>query len=200
MKYAFLVKNFNHLSFEEKTIFLAHLGTAVSCLFPWFSASPLYGESISYLAFFGPGFLIGFFIFLISMTVSLFFVDKILETKKFKSLTRNLSNLQLNYLFVAAGVEQIVFLVLMWSVLLSVGNDFGESEIRFGIFMAFLAQVVGLTAAFLAIQNEKQKAAKSFFSHPERDNVVQKVHNKKDEKASLFNGVEKDGSNDDNKI
>ncbi len=40
-------------------------------------------------------------------------------------------------------------------------------EIRFGFYGAILAQIMGLTAAFLNIKNEKRDSVRNFFSHPE---------------------------------
>ncbi|MDH3324789.1 MAG: hypothetical protein OEL89_04065, partial [Candidatus Peregrinibacteria bacterium] len=69
------------------------------------------------------------------------------------------------------------------------------------IFVAFLAQVVGLAAALLAVQNEKQKKAKSFFHHPEHEKVAQKAQDVKSEKTSLFDQAseEKEGVNNSEK-
>ena len=40
--------------------------------------------------------------------------------------------------------------------------EYEIAEIRFGFFATFIAQIVGLTAAFLNIQNEEQKISKGF--------------------------------------
>lgn len=164
MKYAFVHKNFRQLSFERKTIFLAHALTLVFCFFPWFSADPVYESEFFYNAFEGAGFLIGTFIFLISLIITLLFVDRLLEKRKVKLPFPE------NWLYFGAGLQQLLLLVIMWSVLAAIGNDFENHEIRFGIFFVFIAQVCALVATFLDFQLEQQKKARSFFANPDNQN------------------------------
>lgn len=164
MKYAFLHKNFRDLTFERKTIFLAHLATILFCFTPWFSADPVYEEEFFFNAFQGTGFLIGFFIFLISLIIVLLFMDQLFEKRKIKlSFSENI-------LYFSTGAQQILLLILMWSVLASVGNQFESHSIRFGIFLTFMAQIAGLVATFLNFQIEKQNQAKNFFQHTSKEN------------------------------
>ena len=160
MRYAFLHKNFRDLSFEKKVIFFSHLITLVVCFFPWFEANPAYEATFFYNAFQGAGFLIGTFIFSISLVIVLLFLDRLFEKEVIKFPFSE------NTLYFVAGAQQILLLILMWSVLISTGKDFGDHEIRFGIFVAFVAQVSGLVATFLNYQLEKQQEAKKFFNHP----------------------------------
>lgn len=163
MKYAFLHKNFRNLSFEKKAIVLSHFFTLVFCFFPWFSATPIYGEDFFYNAFKGPSFLIGFFIFIISFVIVMLFVDRLLEKKKVKLPFSE------SLLYGVAGIEQIVLLILAWSVLASTGIEYEGGAIRFGIFLTFIAQISGLVATFLFFQVESQKKAKGFFKHPNEE-------------------------------
>lgn len=168
MKYAFLVKNFKNLSFEQRVIFLAHVGTALFCFFPWLSIEPLYDDPYWHSAFGGAGALVGAFVFLLSLGVVLYFADKILDSKR---ISLPFSE---NTLFLVAGIEQLIFLVLAWSVLVSGASGFESSEIRFGISLAFLAQAAGIMATYLQIQKEKNKTARNFFQHPRKHSVPQK--------------------------
>ena len=165
MKYAFIHRNFKALSFEKKTIFLAHFATLVVCFFPWFSADPVYAEPFFYNAFKGPGFLIGYVIFLISLVVFLLFVDRILDKRKISL------SFPENYLYGIGGLEQILLLILAWSVLAATGNDFETSQVRFGLFAAIIFQIVGLVSTFLEMQQEKQQEARDFFQLPEKKNI-----------------------------
>ncbi len=160
MKYAFLNKNFRNLSFEKKTIFLSHALTLIFCFFPWFSSTPIYGEDFFYNAFKGPGFLIGFFIFIISLVIVMLFVDRLLEKQKVKLPFPE------SFLYGVAGIQQIILLILAWSVLASTGLEQEGGTIRFGIFLVFIAQISGLVATFLFFQIEAQKTARGFFKHP----------------------------------
>lgn len=190
MKYAYLNRNFKKLSFEERVIFLSHAATALFCFFPWISVEPLYDEPYWNSAFSGPGALIGAFIFGVSLLVALFFLDQIMETKRVNLPFAS------RYLFYGAGAEQLIFLVLSWSVLMSVTRDFESSEIRFGIFACLLAQVVGLVSAYLYAQAEQKKKAKSFFQHP-ASSETQKVADPKETLGGLFEEESSDEISDD---
>lgn len=161
MRYAYVHKNLRRLSFEKKVILGSHALTVLACFFPWFGAKPLYEPDFFYSAFSGPGFLIGYFIFTISLVIVLLFVDRLLEKEVIKLPFSE------NYLYFGAGAQQILLIILMWSVLLSTGDDYAKHAIRFGIFIAFIAQVSGLVATFLNYQLDRQHEAKQFFQHPE---------------------------------
>ncbi|MCF7812186.1 hypothetical protein K9M59_01125 [Candidatus Gracilibacteria bacterium] len=160
MKYAFLKRNFQKLSFEERTVFLVHALTILFCFFPWISIQPLYDDPYWHSALSGPGFLIGTFVLILSVLVVLFYLDKILESNRIKTKVPD------THIFLTAGIEQLILLVLAWSVLISISREFESSEIRFGIFAAFLAQVVGVVSAYLHLQNQQKKRARDFFQHP----------------------------------
>lgn len=172
MRYAYVHKNLRQLSFEKKVIFGAHVLTLAACFTPWFEATPAYTEDFWFNAFSGPGFLIGIFIFTISLVVTCLFLDRLFE--------RNVVKLPFpeSYLYFGAGAQQILLIVLMWSVLLATGNDYGNHTIRFGIFVAFVAQIAGLVATFLDYQIQQQKQVKQFFQHPGAEDKSQEVDGK----------------------
>jgi len=73
----------------------------------------------------------------------------------------NWKNIQLpiseSKMHLAVGIEQIIFLVLMWSVLYSVSREFDGAEISFGFYGTFVLQVGVVTSAFLNHKNSKIK-------------------------------------------
>jgi hypothetical protein len=161
MKYAYVHKNLRQLNLERMVIFGCHVLTMIACFLPWFAATPAYERIFYYSSFRGPGFLIGICIFLISLSVVILFLDKILERNVIKIPFNE------NYFFITAGIQQVFLIVLMWSVLLATGNNYAEHSLRFGIFVAFAVQVCALVATFLNFQLDKQHEAKAFFQHPE---------------------------------
>jgi hypothetical protein len=161
ISFAFIHKNFRTFSFETKIIFWVNLATVVFCFFPWLSINPSYGEKFFLNAFSSPGFLIGTFIFLISLTIVFIFLDKICETKKIK-----LPLPETDFLTFAI-IQQILFIVLAWSVLFSVGREYESATIRFGFFLIFLSQITAAVAVFLRKKNENQQSARNFLQHPE---------------------------------
>ncbi len=170
MRYAYVHKNLRQLNFEKKVILAAHAITLIVCFFPWFEADPAYEPTFFYNAFQGPGFLIGTFIFVISLIITLLFLDRLFEKETVKLPFGE------NLLYFIAGVEQILLLILVWSVLVYTGKDFGDHEIRFGIFVAFVAQVSALVATFLNYQLDRQHEAKKFFQHPDQQKSSKSAH------------------------
>lgn len=164
MRYAYVHKNLRQLSFEKKVILGSHALTLVACFTPWFEAKLTYEPDFLYNAFGGPGFLIGIFIFTISLIIVLLFTDRLLEKEVIKLPFSE------NYLYFGAGAQQILLIILMWSVLLATGDNYADHAIRFGIFIAFIAQISGLVATFLNYQLDQQHEAKRFFQHPEPKN------------------------------
>ncbi len=185
--FAFLRKNFKNLSFEMRTIFLTHALTALFCFLPWISVEPLYDSPYWNSGFFGPSGLIGLFIFLFSISVVMVFFDKLLETKRIKLPFPE------EYFFFGVGAEQVLLIVMAWSVLVSVSRDFEVSEIRFGIFVALLSQIIGLVAASLQMKKDRKQRAMDFFQQPPR------THHKKPEKVEKLGGLF-EGEEDDNTL
>jgi len=160
MKYAYIHKNVRELNFESLVVAGCHFFTVVACFMPWFAATPTYGQIFWYNSFKGPGFLIGIMIFLISLSIVILFLDRIIEINKIKL------PVSANYVYLVAGMQQLFLIILLWSVLVAVGSSYSDHALRFGIFMAFALQVCGLAATYLNLQIEKKQAAKDFFQHP----------------------------------
>ena len=165
MRYAFLHKNFRELNFEKKVIFVSHILTVVLCFFPWFEYDiGDFSPASSYNAFGGPGAMIGFIIALISFVIGLYFLDRLFESERVELPVSE------NSLFFGASLQQLLLIVLAWSVLSFIGREYSQSAIRFGIFLAFVAQVTALVATFLNIQLDRQHQAQSFFNNPHLKN------------------------------
>ena len=160
MRYAFLHKNFRELNLEKRVIFIAHILTMLFCFFPWFEADSQYVATFTYNAFTGTHFLIGCCIFLISLLITIYFLDRILESER---VTLPISQ---KALFFGASIQQILLIILAWSVIVAAGRDFGEHAVRFGIFLAFVSQIAALVATFLNAQLDRQQQARSFFKNP----------------------------------
>ena len=170
-----------------RVIFLAHALTALFCFLPWISVEPLYDSPYWNSGFFGPSGLIGLFIFLFSISVVVIFFDKLLETKRIKLPFSEES------FFFGVGAQQVLLIVMAWSVLVSVSRDFEVSEIRFGIFVALLSQIIGLVAASLQMKKDRKQRAMDFFQQPPR------THHKKPEKVEKLGGLF-EGGEDDNTL
>lgn len=161
MKLAFLHKNFSSLSLEHKVICLVHGATLLLAFFPWYSETPAYGDALWRTAFQGPSFLIGTSIFLLSLLVIIYFVDILWERKKFNI------RLPIDPIFLAIGAQQLLLIVLAWSVLEHTASQSYSAEIRFGVFLVFLLQFAGLISSILSIKGNRKQQVRTFFQHPE---------------------------------
>jgi len=174
MKYAFLHRNFKRLSLEQRVIFVCHALTVAFCFFPWISIEPIYLEDAYWnSAFSGRGALIGFFIFMLSLSVMLYFLDLIFESKRIKI------PFAADKFFLTVGIEQIIFLILAWSVLMPMSQDFEASEIRFGFFASFFAQIVGLVGSYLYSCGDKKRVVRDFFQPVEQETPASPVKKSK---------------------
>ena len=108
--------------------------------------------------------MIGFIIALISFVIGLYFLDRLFESER---VDLPISE---NALFFGTSLQQLLLIVLAWSVLAFIGREYSQSAIRFGIFFAFIAQVTALVATFLNAQLDRQRQAQSFFNNPHQKN------------------------------
>ena len=132
-------------------------------------------DNFSYSAFSFFSFLIGSLIFLISLGVVLLFLDKLFDWNRIKLPIAE------RYVYLFASGEQIIFLILAWSVLFSETRSLSPVEIRFGIFVCFLVQVIGVVAAQLHYQNVQKRNARRFMQHPPvSPEASKKSHNHED--------------------
>lgn len=154
------MRNFRNLDMEEKLIFSSHAATIFLCFFPWIALTPVYGVAETFNAFSGPTKLMGWLIFLLSLVGIAFFADKILQKKWLKFSIPN--ELILGF----GSFQQVILLICIWSVLVQYGQGFENSEILFGLFLCFFAQVLALAATHLLMKKGKKKAVEDFFTTP----------------------------------
>lgn len=162
MKYAFLAKNYREINFEKKVIFWMHILTIVSCLMPWLEFEDSFGGPINiYNAFNGYHYLLGLFLCALSLIILLLFIDRFFEKNSIKLPFSE------NLLYAGVSLQQFFIIIMMWSVASVTISAYADSSIRFGIFMALVAQISALVATFLNHQLEKQEDARSFFQSPD---------------------------------
>ena len=159
-KYAFVQKNFRRLNFESRVLFFAHALTLVFCFFPWIGVEPLYGDPYYRSAFVGHIWLMGAFIFLISLAGVGVFLDELLEKSWFRWRVSK------NKLFFVAGIQQLILIVSAWSVLQAESRGFENSQIRFGFWLCAALQLMGIVAVCLRSQQAKKESVTNFFQPP----------------------------------
>lgn len=160
MKYAYVHKNFRRLQVEEKIILFAHLLTCVFCFIPWYEGGQYSSTEDFYLGITGPTFLMGWFVFLLSFIVVVMMIDRLFEKNKIQLPFSEV------YFYGVIGIESLITIFLMWSVLSSPFVGFSNDRVTFGLFVPLVAQVTGLVACFLLHQMDKTQKVKDFFQHP----------------------------------
>ena len=161
MKYAFLAKNFRLLSFELKTLVITYALGALACFLPWFTAKSLVLQAVSYNAFSHEIFLLGLCVFFCSLAGVALIVDRFIwKSQKIKLPIPETA------FFIGISAETILLIILAWSVLFQVGSEAESASYRFGFFVALGAHIIGLIAAILYFQVQKQQVVRDFFQHP----------------------------------
>lgn len=156
--YAFIKKNYRELSFERQVVFWSNLILFSSCFFPWVSYQPMYGRLIHFNAFAGNTWFMGFLIAAISLGTLFFLVEALLDTRWV-----NLKISQNSLLFIA-GIQSLVLLLCIWSVMSASSAYYSETRIGFGYFISLVMQLANITALFLESQGEKRQMVMDFFT------------------------------------
>lgn len=162
-KYAFLQRNFRNLNFERKIIVIANGVVLFGCLAPWIAIMPVYGEVTNFSAFSGPTKVMGGIIFFISIFILALFAEKMWDKEWFKWI-----KIEENVLLGFASLQQVILTICVWSVLLSFGQGFENSEIRFGIFICLFAGFASLLATYLDGLNLKKQKVVDFFGQSDK--------------------------------
>lgn len=158
--YAFVQKNYRKLSFEKKVIWWSQVLTLFGSFLPWVAHQPMYGHLIQNNAFFGNTWLIGLVIFILSGSSLCLMAEKLLNQDWFQLKISDTT------LMLAGGIQSLVLLLCVWSVLAADAHNYSESTLRFGYFLCLTTQIINLTALYLESQGQKKQAVIDFFNTP----------------------------------
>ena len=166
MRLAFVHKNFRELNFEERAIFVLSFTTLISSYFPWFSYPGNDGHVFQNI-FQGETFLLGILIFLSSLVIFLFFLGKIFELKIYKKLRKAINKDQffLEKTLLVLAIQQLVLIILLWSIKISLIEFYPYAIFRFGISLAFVSQLANVLICSLLLKKNQQINIKKIFNH-----------------------------------
>jgi hypothetical protein len=156
--YAFVQKNYRELPFERKVIWWSQLSILFGSFLPWVAHQPMYGRLVQQNAFFGNTWLMGIVVFLISLGAVSLIIENLLNKNWFHFKVKD------STLMLAGGIQSLVLLLCIWSVLSADAQHYSESTLRFGYFVCLAAQIVNLTALYLDSQGQKKQAVMDFFT------------------------------------
>ncbi len=153
-------QNMRRMGLEEQMLFGAHITTIVACFLPWVSFDPLYGPSSYLTAFSGAIWLIGAFIFVLSLAAVVIFLDKLLE--------KHVIKLKVAESTILTGISllSLILLICAWSVLRHVGQGYAGIEVRFGLALCLIAQITALVSLWLQEKNSNKSQTQEFFQLP----------------------------------
>lgn len=159
-RFAYVRKNFLQLSFEQQIILLANAVTALFCFFPWISIEPFSRDWNFRNAFTSELWMAGGLVFLLAVGTAGLLLNDLFQARKITLPIRK------TLLFFLTGMQSLLFLLISWSSLLGIATLYGNADIRFGIAVCFVAQVMAVVASYMQLQSEKTDTAKDFFQLP----------------------------------
>ncbi len=156
-----IVKSLVKLDLEEQFLNGGALLALVSIFMPWISGEWLGGDTITYS---GLGFytsFLGFVIFFLLLFILLITLlplagGPVLVKKRHREFIRFIVTLQATVLVLAS-----------LSVLTKVTFEFSRTEVRFGIYLCLIGNLVALLYAFMGFQEYRKSQVQELFHHPE---------------------------------
>jgi len=161
-----IVRNLLKLELEEQILNAGVLVGLVGVFFPWLSGEWLGGDSITYSGFgFYTSFL-GIAIFLILLFILLITVvplagGPVIIKKRYREFVR-----------FAAALQATILILAALSVLTKVTFEFSRMEVRFGIYVCLIGNLVTLLYASLRLQEQRRSQVQELFHHPEAPGQV----------------------------
>lgn len=156
-----ILKSIVKLDLEEQFLNGGALVALVSLFLPWISGEWLGGDTITYS---GLGFytsFLGFVIFLLLLFILLITLlpltgGPVLVKKRHREFIRFIVMLQTTVLVLAS-----------LSVLTKVTFEFSRMEVRFGIYLCLIGNLIALLYAFMGFQEYRKSQVHELFHHPE---------------------------------
>lgn len=156
-----ILKSLVKLDLEEQFLNGGALIALLSLFLPWISGEWLGGDTITYSGFgFYTSFL-GFVIFLLLLFILVITLlplagGPVLVKKRHREFIRFIVTLQTTVLVLAS-----------LSVLTKVTFEFSRMEVRFGIYLCLIGNLIALLYAFLGFQEYRKSQVHELFHHPE---------------------------------
>lgn len=151
-------RGFARLVFEEQVMLVANVLTICGLFFPWVSAASFREDWVTRNAFSVETWFFGVVLLVCAGVVTLLFAQEWL----FRRPVLRLRLGRVNAALLSAGLS-VLILLGTWATLFSIIQRYAESELRFGIAMVFVCQVMSGIAAYLLSSKETKKELTDFF-------------------------------------
>ncbi|MEK7590769.1 MAG: hypothetical protein AAB489_00995 [Patescibacteria group bacterium] len=155
------VRNILKLELEEQILNGGALIGLIGVFLPWLSGEWLGGDAITYSGF---GFYTSFLgfavffllLFILGITVIPLAGGPVLIKRRYREFVR-----------FAVALEATLLVLASLSVLTKVTFEFSRMEVRFGIYLCLIGNLVVLLYAFLRLQEQRKSQVQELFHHPE---------------------------------
>ena len=155
-----------YLEIEEKILNLGALVALLSVFMPWFGGE-WSGEPSVWTGF---GFYTSFVGLLIFLSHAFILSLTALPLFGYQVVRSSLRDL----LRLIIGLECVLLVIVVWSVLTNIAFDRAQMEIRFGLYLTLVGSIVVSLYAFLRFQQQRKRQVQELFRHPEDDAPLQR--------------------------
>jgi len=154
-----LIKSIKYLEIEEKILNVGSLIAVIGVFMPWFGGE-WFGEPTVWTGFGFYTSFIGLLIFLAHIFILSLTVLPLMGYKIIRTSLRDLLRLII-------GLECVLLVIVIWSVLTNIAFDRAQMEIRFGIYLTLVGSIVVSLYSFLRVQQQRKRHVEELFQHPE---------------------------------
>lgn len=154
-----LLRGIKYLEIEEKILNLGSIVAIVGVFMPWFGGV-WFGETQVWTGFGFYTSFVGLMIFLAHLfTLSL----TLLPLLGYQFVRPSLKHI----LRCIIGLESVLLVIVVLSVLTNISFDFSQVGIRFGVYLTLVGSIVVALYAFLRMQQQRKRTVEELFRHLE---------------------------------
>lgn len=171
-----ILRKIKGLEFEEKILNGSLLLALVGIFFPWIGGKPSLIDESSRI-FTGLGFYTGF---IGLMVLGLIVYTLLITIVPLTSHTTLLRKNHKNIVRLSTTTLATILTFAALSVLYKVTFEAPGLEVRFGVYLSLVGNMIATLYAFLSFQEEHRKNVREIFHHPEDDDLPppEKLHHK----------------------
>ena len=154
-----IVKSLKYLDIEEKILNFGSVIAAIGVFMPWFGGE-WFGEPTVWTGFGFYTSFVGLLIFLAHIFIILLTALPLFGYQLIRPSLRDVLRL-------IVGLECVILVIVVWSILTNIAFDRAQMEIRFGIYLTLVGSIIVSLYAFLRVQQQRRRNVQELFHHPE---------------------------------
>ena len=154
-----VIKSLKYLDIEEKILNFGSIIAAIGVFMPWFGGE-WFGEPTVWTGFGFYTSFVGLIIFLAHLFIISLTALPLLGYQLIRPSLRDVLRL-------IVGLECVVLVIVVWSILTNISIDRANVDIRFGIYLTLVGSIIVSLYAFLRVQQQRKRNVQELFHHPE---------------------------------